>query len=70
MKPETVGKKEQTAIADSAMATGTDDEPDMTIADKFTGEPMPDPDGDGVLTTTEAAALLGDDLAAKQEPEK
>lgn len=46
--------------ADSAMATGTDDEPEMTIADKHAGEMLPDPNGDGELTSDEAATLLGD----------
>lgn len=48
------------AVADSAMATGTDEEPEMTIADKHIGEPTLDPDGDGELTPSEAATLLGD----------
>jgi len=47
-------------VADTAMATGTDAEPDMTIADKHTGDPLPDPNGDGKLTPDEAATLLGD----------
>ncbi len=42
------------------MATGTDNEPDMTIADKHSGEPTLDPDGDGEFTPGEAATLLGD----------
>ena len=41
------------------MATGTDDEPEMTIADKYAGDTLPDPDGDGILTESEAAQLLG-----------
>lgn len=49
-----------TQPADSAMATGTDDEPEMTIADKHAGERLPDPNGDGELTPDEAATLLGD----------
>jgi len=48
------------AVADSAMATGTDDEPDMTIADKHAGETPLDLNGDGELTPDEAAVLLGD----------
>lgn len=47
-------------VADTAMATGTDNEPEMTIADKHTGDPLPDPNGDGKLTPDEAATLLGD----------
>lgn len=47
-------------VADTAMATGNDAEPDMTIADKHLGEDLPDLDGDGELTTEEAAQLLGD----------
>ncbi|RYZ78482.1 MAG: hypothetical protein EOP06_28990 [Proteobacteria bacterium] len=47
--------------ADSAMATGTDDEPEMTIADKHAGDTVPDTDGDGELSTEEAATILGAD---------
>jgi ferritin-like metal-binding protein YciE len=47
--------------ADSAMASGSDDEPEMTIADKHSGEIPPDPDGDGKLTVAEANRLLGGD---------
>lgn len=47
-------------VADSAMATGTDDEPEMSIGDKHAGDTLPDPDGDGKLTVAEAATLLGD----------
>lgn len=48
---------------DDAMRTGqgADDEPEMTIGDKHSGEAAPDPDGDGRLTVGEAAELLGGD---------
>lgn len=49
-----------TPVADTAMATGTDDEPEMTIADKHSGDTLPDLNGDGQLTPDEAATLLGD----------
>jgi len=52
-------------IPDSAMATGSDDEPEMTIADKFGGEEIPEEDE--TLTVDEAAALLGDGTQNKQE---
>ena len=47
-------------VADSAMATGADDEPEMSIGDKHAGDALPDPDGDGKLSVAEAATLLGD----------
>jgi hypothetical protein len=46
---------------DGAMRTGegADDEPEMTIGDKHTGDPPLDTDGDGKLTVDEAEELLG-----------
>ncbi|MBC7806712.1 MAG: hypothetical protein H7145_11225 [Akkermansiaceae bacterium] len=49
--------------ADSAMATGTDDEPEMSIGDKHDGEAVPDPNGDGKLTLNEAAIILGEEIS-------
>ncbi|MBC8141017.1 MAG: hypothetical protein H7Y38_06200 [Armatimonadetes bacterium] len=55
-------------VADTAMATGTDDEPEMTIADKHAGDTLPDPDG--TLTEAEAAELLGADETNEETGEK
>jgi hypothetical protein len=48
-------------VIDSAMETGhgADDEPEMAIGDKYGGDDVPDPDGDGRLTIAEAEELLG-----------
>jgi len=67
MQQNTTNPQPASTDLDGAMRTGqgADDEPDMTIADKHTGDtPLPDPNGDGTLTLDEAAALLGDDQAA------
>lgn len=50
---------------DGAMQTGTgaDDEPEMLVGDRHTGDASIDPDGDGVLTMAEAAEILGSDTA-------
>lgn len=46
---------------DGAMRTGegADDEPEMTIGDRHSGDPPLDTDGDGRLTVNEAEELLG-----------
>ena len=46
------------APLESAMNTGTDDEPALTVGDKHPAD-LPDPNGDGVLTVAEAETLLG-----------
>lgn len=43
---------------------GADDEPEMTIGDKYGTDPAPDPDGDGTLSVDEAEEMLGGDASA------
>ena len=55
------------APLESAMDTGTDDEPALTVGDKHASD-LPDPNGDGVLTVAEAETLLGGDGDATETP--
>ena len=55
-------------VLESAMRSGEDDEPEMTIADRHSGETPPDPNGDGRLTIAEADTLLGSDTDKASEP--
>lgn len=48
------------APLESAMDTGTEDEPALTVGDKHPTD-LPDPNGDGILTVAEAETLLGGD---------
>ncbi len=51
--------KPATEPMDSAMDTGAENEPALSVGDKHVGD-APDPNNDGVLTVAEAAALLGE----------
>jgi hypothetical protein len=57
-------------VLESAMRTGEDDEPEMTIGDRHAGDTIPDPDGDGVLTPDEAERLLGGEEDMEQDGQK